>query len=71
MDQFQVALSRFEETYGYHANQHEKLMLRLNMIEDKNYSSFIPLSRPPRPDQSIINKRPWKTLSFPMKLRPN
>ena len=32
LDQFQVALSRFEESYGYHANQHEKLMLRLNII---------------------------------------
>ena len=27
LDQIQVASSRFEESYGYHANQHEKLML--------------------------------------------
>ena len=32
LDQFQVALSKFEESYGYHANQHEKLMLRLDII---------------------------------------
>ena len=32
LNQFQVALSIFEETYVYHANQHEKLMLQLNMI---------------------------------------
>ena len=39
LDQFQVALSRFEESYGYHANQHEKLMLRLTGIGLEKKSS--------------------------------
>ena len=44
LDKFQFALSRFEETYVYHANQHEKLIFTIeyDMIEDKNHSSFIP-----------------------------
>ena len=35
MDQFQATVSRFKDSYGYHANQHEKLMPQLN-IKPKN-----------------------------------
>ena len=31
-------------------------MIEYYMIKDKNHSSFIPLSRRPDPDQSIINQ---------------
>ena len=31
MDQFQATVSRFKDSYGYHANQPEKLMLQLNI----------------------------------------
>ena len=27
LDQFQASTSRYKESYGYHANQHEKLIL--------------------------------------------
>ena len=39
------------------------------MIEDKNHSSFIPLSRRPDPDQSIINIKAMENFVFPDEIK--